>query len=33
MERLINWGYAVCNAAMQTHMNAQGAIRLPYSVT
>jgi NTE family protein len=29
-QRLINWGYAVCDAAMRTHMGATGETRLPY---
>jgi NTE family protein len=31
-ERLINWGYAVCDAAMRTHMEATGETKLPYRV-
>ena len=31
-ERLINWGYAVCDAAIRTHMPAEngGPPRFPY---
>lgn len=33
-ERLINWGYAICDAAMRTHMGAgEGNLKLPYPMS
>lgn len=33
-QRLINWGYAICDAAMRTHMGAgDGPLKLPYRIS